>query len=274
MNLSGGLESLKTRIGQIIGQKVDVFDHQFAITKSELEQFFSQSSGAYSSLGSFSEQGNVLSRDNEPEGFAFGYEEIKSVKSQDKMYFPLVYPFLKYAATAIEENSECGFLLFNYALRSVISFPLGDCNVYMVDSNVSGDFNTLSQISTRLEEAEADKPYFHYITEHDERERLISDLTGIMDSNIRNYVSKYSDLRSYNRNNQVMHVPYHFVFIKDIATAYPDKSQIDRLAHLISSDNARKAGIYIFYTYDKDAINNDPDSYHADTYRAVRNLLT
>lgn len=273
MDLSKGLEQLKQGINKRLNQERDTLIRTFDQLKEDVERYVSDSAGAYSSLSDFSEQKNQPQRGKEPDGFANGFEVIAGSNPQKKIEFPLVYSFKDKSATAIEENSGCAHLLFNYALRSIISYPIGDCNVYMVDSNVSGDFNQLAQISTRLDDAEAEKPYFHYITSEDEKDNLLSTLSSIMDSNIRNYVFKYKDLPSYNMENQSMHVPYHFVFIKNITEAYPERSQIDRLVRIANSGNAMKAGIYIFYTYDKSIVKEDPDSYYADMSKSMKYLL-
>ena len=274
MDLSKGLEQLKANINQRLSKELSKLNGDFCQVKSDVENYMLESSGAYKKLESYVVQRESRQRGKEPDGFVYGYEIIPAIKSQDKIYFPLIYTFQKYAVTAIEEGGVCSHMLFNFLLRSILSYPMGDSNVYMVDSNVSGDFNQLSCIYTRVDDAEAEKPYFHYITEDGEREKLLSVLESIMDSNIRNYVSKYKDLSSYNVHNQKMHVPYHFVFIKDICATFPEKNQIDRLARLVRSNNATKAGVYIFYTYEKDSIKEDPDSYYTDTFKAVKNLLS
>lgn len=273
MELAKGLELLKQGIDQHLQAETNAFRETFHSVYNNVEEFISKSCGLYSPLNTISEE-RKLTREYEPEGFTYGYEVISHELSENKIYFPLLYPYHEYSATAIEENSDCAHLLFNFALRSIVSFPMGDANVYMVDSNVGGDFNLMSKISTKLDEADADKPYFHYITKDEERGKLLSDLTSIMDNNIRNYVTKHPDLRSYNKDNANMHVPYHFVFIKDISATFFEKGHIDLLARLISSDNAKKAGIYVFYSFDKEKMNDAAESYYANTIKAINNLIS
>lgn len=275
MELTKGMDGLKQKINQHLTAERNAWITSFNSLETEVKQYVSDSAGAYKSLESFDPEKAKPKRGNEPDGFSYGYEIVPKLNiKNENIYFPLLYPFLTKRATAIEEGSEFAPFFFNFALRSIISYPLGDCNVYLVDANVSGDFNQLSGIYTRLEEADAEKPYFHYLTMEDERSLLLTELMSIMDSNIRNYVSGYEDLSSYNNENQSMHVPYHFVFIKDIVKAYPNKSQIEKLTKLILSDNARKAGIFLFYTFDRENLKEDPDSYYADTPKALRNLLS
>ena len=165
---------------------------------------------------------------------------------KEKILFPLIHPFQKVGATAIEENGNCASFFFNFALRSIISYPLGDSIVYMIDSNVSGDFNILSPICTALGDADSEKNMFHYITTDEDVNKVLQELTEVMDRNIRNHVSRYPDLCSYNRDNPNMYEPYHFVFIKNITETLRDKQQIDKLTRLVHSQNATKAGIFIF----------------------------
>lgn len=273
MDFTPGLNDFKDRVNDQLNKDVITLKNRFDNIRNDLRKYISSSGGAYKFLQSFDEK-DEPNKDFEPEGFLYGYEVIPGLNPQEKLYFPLLYPFDKFAATAIEESIDCEPFLFNFALRSIISYPLGDSIVFMVDSNVSGQFNQLSEITTNMDDIGSKKPYFHYITKADEREKLLADLESIMDHNIRNYVSKYDSVHSYNIHNQSMHVPYRFVFIKDIVKTLQDKNQIDRLSNLISSDNATKAGIYIFYTYNKNEIKDGPESYYADSFTALRKLLS
>ena len=103
----------------------------------------------------------------------------------------------------------------------------------MIDSNVSGDFNLLSPICTELGDADSEKNMFHYITTDEDANKMLQELTEVMDRNIRNHVSKYPDLCSYNKDNPNIYEPYHFVFIKDITETLRDKRQIDKLTRLL-----------------------------------------
>ena len=210
----------------------------------------------------------------EPEGFFCGYELIPTMKYGEHISFPLLYNFQKENATAIEEHSECAHFLFNFALRSMISYPLGNSIVYLLDSNISGDFNMLSPLSTPLDSNVSAHSQFHYVTTYEDQTRLLTELGQVVDHNILSYVSRFPSLMDYNRHNSSMREPYRFVFIRDIAGVYSDRQQIDRLAKLVALGNAAKAGVYLFFTYDKQKLASSDNSYFADTYSALRHLLS
>lgn len=132
-----GLNQLKNRLNQQISNEVVTLKNTFDKIRDDLSSYVSASGGAYKFLQSYSEEKDIPHREREPEGFVYGYEEIPSLNPQEKVLFPLLYTFDKVGATAIEENSECAPFFFNFALRSIISYPIGDSIVYMMDSNVS-----------------------------------------------------------------------------------------------------------------------------------------
>jgi hypothetical protein len=70
-----------------------------------------------------------------------------------------------------------------------------------------------------------------------------------------------------------MYEPYHFLFIRNIEETLPDKRQIDKLMKLVHAQNATKAGIYIFFTYNDNRLSEQFDSYFSETYKAIANLL-
>ena len=273
MDFSKGLASLNQKLNKVLLNNAQILAHTFDDIQIKLSRYVSDTAGAYKSLADFSEQKDIPQRGNEPEGFLYGYEKIPSIKPQEKIFFPLIHPFLKVGASAIEENGSCASFFFNFVLRSIISYPIGDSNVYMLDSNVSGDFNVLSPICTELGDMDSEKNMFHYITNNQGIDDVLKELGDIMDRNIRNHISKYPDLYSYNKQNPQMHEPYHFLFIKNIEETLSDKKQIDKLARLIHSQNATKAGIYIYYTFDKNKLANQEKSYFSEVYQAVQNLL-
>ena len=273
MDFSNGLGLFKKSAKLQIDNEVSTLLHYYDTIKDDLGKYVSSSGGAYKSLQSFSLKTDLPQRGMEPDGFLYGYEKIPSLNPHDKILFPLLYNFNHVGATAFEENGPCSSFFFNFALRSIISYPLGDCMVYMMDSNVSGDFNALSPICTELGDLDSEKNMFHYITTDEEKDKLLSDLAVIMDKNIRNFISKYPDISTYNTKNLNMHEPYHFLFIRNITETLSERQQIDKLIRLVHAQNATKAGIYIFYTYDKNKLSDQVDSYFSESYKAINGLL-
>ncbi len=273
MEFSKSLEELKKKLNQSINSDATALKNAFDNVKDEIVKYVSDSAGAYKFFQDYSPEKDLAQRDFTPEGFVYGYEKIPSINAKDTMSFPLIYPFLNVGATAIEENSDCASFFFNFALRSIISYPLGDSIVYLIDSNVSGDFNMLSPICTELDDTDSEKNTFHYITTEEDINKVIQELTQNMDRIIK-HISRYPDLQSYNRENPYTNEPYRFLFIKDITEAFTDKHQIDKLARLINSMNATKAGIYIFFTYNKNKLANTGNSYFSENCTAIQHLIS
>ena len=169
MDFNIGLGKLKNSVNNQLNKDINTYKNLYDKIKGDISKYVSASGGAYKTLQSFSEKRDIPSRDFEPEGFLYGYEQIPSLNSKENILFPLIYMFDKVGATAIEENSECAPFFFNFALRSIISYPIGDSIVYMLDSNVSGDFNALSPICTVLDDMDSAKNMFHY-TNHANKE--------------------------------------------------------------------------------------------------------
>ena len=274
MKTTEGLDRLKYSINQDISREAKTLMAEFDRVRSRINMFVSESAAAYKPLRLFFDKIEMPRRESEPQGFYYGYETITDLSQKESVALPMIYPFLDVPATAIDISSECAFTLLNFALRAIISYPLGDSIVYMMDSNVSGDFNQLSPISTDVDNTNSDNNQFHYITSDTDKNKVLDELVNSMDRNIRNYMSRYQDLYSYNQQNEAMHVPYQFLFINDISGTLTEKSQIDKLAKLMSAKNATKAGIYIFFTYDKRKIEDGEVSYFSDTYKAINNLLS
>lgn len=273
MDFTKGLAQLKNRANGQIDSEAITLKNIYDKIRKELSDFVSSSGGAYKSLQSFSYSKDIPQRDKEPGGFFYGVEQIPNVMQQGDIYFPLLYTFNNVGATAIEESSKFIPCFFNFALRSIISYPLGDSIVYFLDSNVSGDFNSLSPICTELENLDSPKNMFHYVTSEEEKDKTFTELATVMNRNIRNYISKYPDLCTYNRENSNMREPYHFLFVNNIEETITDKRQIDTLIRLVHAHNAAKAGIFIFFTYNKKIKTNNSDSYFSETYKAINNLL-
>lgn len=272
MNSSIGLKQMQLNIENEKRRRLDILNGTFDRLKEDAGRFVAQSGNAYMPLVEFSSK-HSPTRSNAPQGFLYGKEEIKDLNGSGHFVFPLIYEFLKENATAIEENGNSAHLLFNFALRAIMSYPFGDSNVYMLDSNVSGDFNRLSSISTDLNDTDTEKNFFHYITSDNEKSELLSKLEKIMDRNVRNYVSRYPNMYEYNKQNETMFESYHFVFIKDIGNTLPGNGQMEKLARLVRMGNATKAGIYIFYTYNKNQMEKVANSYYTDNFKSLQLLL-
>lgn len=250
MNLDVGLNKFRSRLQNYINSEQNEAIGDFLKIVEEIKLFASNSPLSTQAFSDFNREFPEPKRSSPPWGFYYGTEILPSLQnSKEKFYFPLMHPFTKVNATVIEDTSKDFVdLIINFSLRAILSLPIGDSVLYMMDSNISGDFNRLSSISTEPDDLDSEKNYFHYVTIASQKEYVLNELEEIVDSNIRNYVSEYTNLIDYNKNNPSMHVPYRFLFIKDIKGVLND-SQIQRLSQLVQSGNATKAGVYIFFSY-------------------------
>jgi|GEM_PF-1838265 len=252
MDFETGLSRLKNRINNSLQQEASLINDKFQTIKSDIDVFVSSSPLAYQSFGDISREFPSPDTLASPWGFFIGHELLPHIGQKDKLlFFPLLHNFQAVNATAIEEGSECDDLLLNIAIRSIASFPLGRSIVYMMDSNIGGDFNLFSPISTDVDDLDTEKNQFHYITLREEKDTALKEIAEIVDTNIRSYVSQYPDIATYNIQNSSMAVPYRFLIIRDIVGSLTD-NQIQQLIQLVHSGNASKAGVYLFYTYRKD----------------------
>lgn len=248
MQFSQGLQELKARINNYSQAEVRKQNQAFQKIKERVQQI-TDKSPAYCV---FSEMKSLTpTRENAPWGFIYGYDLIPGLSGkEDAIKMPKIHPFINVAATAIDEDGPCSSLLLDFALRSILSYPVGDCLVYLLDANVSGSFNQLSEISTHLDDIDSEKNHYHYITMPSERAILMKQLFVDRDTNIRKCVSKYQDVYSYNLLKGGPHVPLQFVFIRDINQAMTNDEK-EKLLELISHGNATRAGIYVFFSYHK-----------------------
>jgi hypothetical protein len=274
MRFEKGISQLMLNLDKAKGKQIDEHDTLFHNLKKEVESYLEAAGGSHVTLDNFSAERNSPKRSSLPKGFLYGSETLLNYYKTDKIVFPHIYEFMKWPATAIECHSEHAYMLFNFALRAIMSYSLGDSNVYLLDANASGDFNLLSSISTDVDDLDAEKNYFHYITtDKKDKETMLTELIEIMDDNIRSCCRKYPDLYSYNQQNELMFEPYNFVFIRDISNVLTDRTQIDKLIELVNYGNAAKAGIFIFFTYDQSILENSANSYYAESSRSLQRLL-
>lgn len=274
MRFDKGINQLKLNLDKIKEEQIDEHNASFQNLKKDVEAYLDASGHSHVKLDDFSAEKNAPKRSSSPTGFLYGCETLQNYSMTDKIVFPHIYEFMKWPATAIESHSDHAYMLFNFALRAISSYSLSDSNVYLLDANTAGDFNILSEISTDVDDLDTKKNYFHYITtDKKDKETMLKELGKIMDSNIRNYCRYYTDLYTYNQHNEQMYKPFNFVFIRDIANVLTERSQIDELTELVNNGVAARAGIFIFYTYDKNILENAANSYYAESAKSLRRLI-
>lgn len=201
----------------------------------------------------------VPDRHNPVRGFRFGTELVNGFPGLEKksVKFPRIHYFTNKNvwATAIKESEDASDKLLDLALHAMISYPLGDCEVYMMDSDIRGPFCNLYDISSNLDDTRNHLNTFHYVTITEEREAVINLLEKTIKNNILNYLKGYDSLMSYNIANDKLIQPYKFLFIRDIGGVFKD-TIINQLVNMINNNNATSAGVYIFFTYKEDDLND------------------
>lgn len=253
IDLTQGIQQLANRAMQELALSYKNIIQEAEMLEGTLKSF-EQLSIAYAPLCTSLTTG-VQSKDLNPWGFYYGVKTSPSIVQQEQtIQYPLIYSFLREGATAFRLGSPAVEHLLNFALRAITAYPLGQSCVYMLDADLSGRFNQLSPISTPLGEQENPKNFYHHIYTQRDVTRLIDLLEEQVNSNITSYLSHSPSLWDYNQEHLDRAEPYHFVFINDITRILSD-TEIERLQRLLYKGNARKAGVYLFFSYDEDDLN-------------------
>ena len=253
IDLTQGIQQLANRAMQELALSYKNIIQEAEMLEGALKSF-EQLSIAYAPLCTSLTTG-VQSKDLNPWGFYYGVKTLPSIVQQEQtIQYPLIYSFLREGATAFRLGSPAVEHLLNFALRAITAYPLGQSCVYMLDADLSGRFNQLSPISTPLGEQENPKNFYHHIYTQRDVTRLIDLLEEQVNSNITSYPSHSPSLWDYNQEHLDMAEPYHFVFINDITRILSD-TEIERLQRLLYKGNARKAGVFLFFSYDEDDLN-------------------
>lgn len=251
MEINTGFEKLKNRINECLGQKLKTLDREFDKFQSTGFDFCDSTALLpFDSVEDFAKNNKY-----DPWGFYCGINAVKAFGGNNGTYnYKKVYPFIfdeknnLICATAIDEEKEYSEALVNFALRSIVSYPIGRSIVYMLDAKISGSFNQINSISTDLKDYTSEKNFFHYITVESEKQDLISELEQLLNKNIRSFCSNYSSLYEYNQFNPSNRVPYNFVFIRDIVKCLGEE-KLKSIVRMVSYGEATKAGIFFFFTY-------------------------
>ncbi len=165
-----------------------------------------------------------------------------------EIVIPAFLPIARSNATAflIDNNNEDiiknTFQLF--ALRLMLSLPLQLCKFHFIDAHSFGrKFNLINRLSHKI----VGDAIIDDITKVN---GLVIELEqAVRDAN-RNSLTTYSWLDEYNKNAGQLAVPYKFVFISNFPVGFSQEAT-ERLFNLINNQNASRAGIFIFYSIDK-----------------------
>ena len=277
MDISRGLQAFKCNMDRLLAAKKSELSNEFEELRGSVTAYVAQMGSSMDPLklsgGDDDAKPIAPTRTSQPEGFLFANEQFFDFDRGKSFDFPRIHRFVDVAATAIPEDSRYSYLLFNFALMAISSYPIGDSNVFMMDCNVGGDFNYLSPISTQIDEVSIEKNNFHYITDFAEMSRVIDSLKVTWDRNIRNLPADCPDLFRYNKQNPEMFQAFNFIFIRNINETISNAASIMKLCQMVKSMNATRAGIYIFYTYNSAKIAASDSNRSYDNVDAIKEVL-
>ena len=169
---------------------------------------------------------------------------------KDSLAFPLIHKYSDYAATAFEDDENNGLIL-DLALRAIRCFSIGDSIVYLMDSDITGNFNKIERLLPTSNNVQ-------YVTRENDIDNVLHNLAEQTEQNRRIINIEASDVMTHNRMFPKAFIPSRFIFIRDIASTLNDR-QIGSLTTLIQNKSAAKAGIYVFYSYkEKSLEHNSP----------------
>ena len=172
--------------------------------------------------------------------------------------FPAILPFTNANATAFiidhEQNNEeiIQHVFQLIAFRIMLSLPMHLCKFHFVDTYSFGKkFNIMHQLS--------DKIMSNAIINDEKR---LCDLIAELEQTVihvnQHQLIKYSSIEEYNKEAGALAVPYRFVFLSNFPHGFfRERDLTERFYKLIDNQNAIKAGIYIFYSFN---IENDKDN--------------
>ncbi len=176
-------------------------------------------------------------------------ELTPTVKNQENkdIIIPAFLPFARSNATCflIDNNEDKIQNLFQIlALRLMLSLPLNLCKFHFVDANSFGrKFNLINRLSNKVVGESL-------IDDISKINNLVTELEqAVRDAN-RTHLTTYSWLDEYNKNAGQLAVPYRFVFISNFPVGF-NQEAAERIFNLINNQNASRAGIFIFYSIDK-----------------------
>ncbi len=176
-------------------------------------------------------------------------ELTPTVKNQENknVVIPAFLPFARSNTTVflIDDNEEEIQNLFqSFALRLMLSLPLNLCKFHFVDAHSFGrKFSLINRLSHKVVGESL-------IDDISKINNLVTELEqAVRDAN-RTHLTTYSWLDEYNKNAGQLAVPYRFVFISNFPVGFSQEAT-ERIFNLINNQNASRAGIFIFYSIDK-----------------------
>jgi len=168
-------------------------------------------------------------------------------KSVKMLEIPMLLPFSDNAVSfTLDDNSknDVHSLFGLTALRFMLSLPLNLSKFYFVDNNLGRDFAMINKVDRKTVD-------YSIISNQQEMSNLFSDLEDLVSKTYTKLAkSNMPTLKDYNKTAGEMQEPYHFVFISSFPAGFTSETA-EKLEKLIKKGNAAKAGVYIFFSIDK-----------------------
>ena len=159
---------------------------------------------------------------------------------------PMLLPFSEIGISFIlsdNDKRDIHTLFELIAFRLMLSLPLNLSKFYFVDNNFGRDFALMNKIDKKIAGNSI-------ITNQQEMNKLITDLEQIVVDAYKKHLTTFETLKDYNKTAGEMKEAYHFVFITNFPVGFTADTA-EKLYNLINNGNAAKAGIYLFFSIDK-----------------------
>ncbi len=171
---------------------------------------------------------------------------IKDIETNE-IVIPAFLPFAHSNATSFlidKNNDEVIQNTFQmFALRLMLSLPVSLAKFYFVDTFSFGrKFNLINRLSPKIN--------YTIIDDVSKINSIITELEQTIRNTNRDCLTTYSWLDEYNKNAGQLATPYKFVFISNFPLGF-NQEATEKLFNIINNLNAAKAGIFIFYSIDK-----------------------
>lgn len=158
----------------------------------------------------------------------------------------LVLPYIDYNAIIFDStsNTYANKSVQDYfqkiALSLAFSMKLKSCELYSIDLQYGASMPLLNMINNKDFK-------MNRIYNKDKIHLLLTDIGEIIHKVSTEFLGVHKSLFEYNLAEKKS-IPHHFIFIDDFPNSLDTRS-IEMLYDMISRDNARNAGVYIFINY-------------------------
>jgi len=182
---------------------------------------------------------------------------------------PMLLPFTEKAVSFLLDENNVHTLFSLIAFRFMLSLPLNLTKFYFVDNNLGSDFALVNKINRENIE-------YTIIANQQDRNKLFCDLEQLVSDFNKKHKASFNSLKDYNKTAGALQEAYHFVFITNFPAGFTAETA-EKLNTLISNGNAAKAGIYLFFSIDRNekppfGVDIDQFSAHTTCIHQISNI--